>query len=80
MADKLRIGVLGMSHDHVWDNLRALNESDGAELVAAADPHPALREKVRSFGVEKVYDDPLQLLDGEKLDAVYVFGDNRSGV
>jgi hypothetical protein len=37
---KLRIGVLGLSHDHVWDNLRQLVELGGAEVVAAADARP----------------------------------------
>ena len=27
MPDKLRVGVLGLSHDHIWDNLKALNSS-----------------------------------------------------
>jgi predicted dehydrogenase len=80
VADKIRVGVLGLSHDHIWDNLRALQESEGGELVAAADPHPELREQARKAGVEKVYDSPALLLDAEKLDAVYVYGDNRGGV
>ena len=79
MADKLRIGVLGLSHDHVWENLRALKESGEGTLVAAADPHPELRSQAEAAGCERVFEDYTQLLDGVKLDAVYIFGDNRTG-
>lgn len=39
MADKIRIGIMGLTHDHIWDNghLEAVQASEGAELVAAAD-------------------------------------------
>jgi len=77
MAEKYRVGVLGMSHDHVWGNLQCLIESDEGELVAAADPHEELREQVKKMGCEKVYSDYYELLDNEKLDAVYIFSDNR---
>jgi predicted dehydrogenase len=79
MADKLRVGVLGLSHDHVWENLKALGESDAGRLVAAADPHPELRAKVEAAGCERVFDDFMQLLDSVELDAVYIFGDNQTG-
>ncbi len=79
MPDKLRIGVLGLSHDHIWENLQALAESNDGVLVAAADPHPELRAKVAAFGCEQVFEDYGQLLDGVKLDAVYIYGDNRTG-
>ncbi|MCB1089571.1 MAG: gfo/Idh/MocA family oxidoreductase, partial [Verrucomicrobiae bacterium] len=43
---KLRIGVLGLHHDHVWGNLEELARlADRAELIGAADPFPELREK-----------------------------------
>ncbi len=79
MADKLRIGVLGLSHDHVWENLKALNESGAGALVAAADPHPELQDKVKAYGCEQVFANYEQLLDQVKLDAVYIFADNRQG-
>ena len=40
---RLRVGVLGLSHDHVWPNLAAIAGSDLGRLVAAADPDPRLR-------------------------------------
>jgi len=77
MAEKLRIGVLGMSHDHVWGNLKDLRESDDAVLVAAADPHPELRDQVKQLGCDQVFESYTNLLDTVKLDAVYIFSDNR---
>jgi predicted dehydrogenase len=77
MEDRTRIGVLGLSHDHVWDNLRALGESPEGLLAAVADPDPELREKVRSSGCEQVFEDPVGLLDAVELDAVWVFSSNR---
>jgi len=80
MPDKLRIGVLGLSHDHIWGNLKSLNESSEGVLVAAADPHPELQEQVRSYGCEHVFADYSELLDSVPLDAVYIYADNRQGV
>jgi len=41
-----RIGVLGLIHDHVWDDLASLSETDNGELVVAADPNSPLREHI----------------------------------
>jgi len=80
MTDKLRIGALGLSHDHIWDNLKSLGESSDGVLVAAADPHPELQERARSLGCEQVFADYGELLDSVPLDAVYIYADNRQGV
>ncbi len=79
MPDKLRIGILGLSHDHIWEHVRELAESDQGALVAAADPHPSCAPKIASYGCEQLYEDAHQLLDSVKLDAVYIYGDNRGG-
>jgi predicted dehydrogenase len=76
-TSKLRIGVLGLTHDHVWENLTNLQESDLGQLVAAADPNSPLRDKVRSLGCDRVFPDYLSLLDGVELDAVYIYSNNR---
>jgi predicted dehydrogenase len=80
MPEKLRVGVLGLSHDHIWGNLKELAESSDGVLVAAADPHPELQEQVRSYGCEQVFADYGELLDTVPLDAVYIYADNRQGV
>ncbi len=80
MTAPLQVGVLGMTHDHVWSNLRDLQNSTLGHLVAAADPHESLRTKVQATtGCERVYTHAEEMLDREELDAVYVFGDNREG-
>ena len=80
MADKLRVGVLGMTHDHLWGNLRDLAASPYGELVAAADPADELCDKVRrDFGCSQLFDEYEEMLDQVALDAVYIFGDNATG-
>lgn len=77
-AGSYRIGVLGLSHDHVWDHLPHLMSSPAVELVGAAEPRSELRERLeRDIGCPAMdsYD---QLLEQE-LQAVYIFADNRTG-
>ena len=78
---RLSVGILGLSHDHVWGNLAALAESDVGRVVVAADPDPRLRERLaRTHGgisVTAGYDDVLARAD---VDAVMVFADNRASV
>lgn len=80
MAGKKRIGVLGLTHDHVWGNLQELQASAAGTLVAAADPHLELLEQVRHQHGCATYPDAATLLEKEQLDAVYLFGDNAGGV
>ncbi|MCB1232744.1 MAG: Gfo/Idh/MocA family oxidoreductase [Verrucomicrobiae bacterium] len=75
---KVRIGVLGLHHDHVWSNLEELARLDTqAELVGAADPHPELRDKYGAHYGGDTYPEYEALLDSEDLDAVYIFASNR---
>jgi len=79
-ASRVRVGVLGLTHDHIWGNLDHLAGLDNAELVGAAEPHPELREKFQSrYGDKIVAADYAALLDRHRdLDAVFVFADNRT--
>jgi predicted dehydrogenase len=77
LRGEVRIGVLGLTHDHVWGNLDDLLKIDGALVVAAADADPALRSKMQSYGCQQLFEDPHELLDNVELDAAYVFSDNR---
>ena len=52
---------------------------DGAELVAAADPHQELCEKITETYACAVYASYQEMHDAEQLDAVYVFADNKGG-
>jgi predicted dehydrogenase len=76
---RLRVGVLGLHHDHVWRNLAAVASGGLAQLVAAAEPSPSLRERLArehaGVAVHPAYD---ALLERSDLDAVMVFADNRA--
>jgi len=76
---RLGVGVLGLSHDHVWGNLATLHAGEHGRLVAAADPDPQLRERFQKLyggvATHEAFDD---LLERRDLDAVLVFSDNRT--
>ncbi len=75
----LRVGVLGLSHDHVWSNLAALAEGDLGQLVAAADPDPRLRARLeQAHGGATGLAEYDALLERRDLDAVFLFADNRT--
>jgi predicted dehydrogenase len=79
MTARLRVGVLGLSHDHVWANLAALVAGEYGTLVAAADPDPHLRERLaRIHGGVATHTSYDALLERKDLDAVFVFADNRT--
>src|SRR5687768_10433774 len=75
----LRVGVLGLSHDHIWPNLKALAAGSVGRLVAVAEPDPALRarlaEEQGDVETTESYDD---LLERGDIDAVFVYADNRT--
>src|SRR5262249_23558130 len=75
----LRVGILGLSHDHVWGNLAALESSDLGCATAAAEPDPELRSRLASTHPPVVIHDSYDaLLERDDLDAVLVFADNRT--
>jgi predicted dehydrogenase len=74
---RLRVGILGLSHDHVWSNLAALAAGDVGVLAAASEPDPALRERLeRAHGLAALSTHDA-LLERRDLDALLVFADNR---
>ena len=79
MTEKIKVGILGLTHDHVWGNLNELNKSPLGSLTAAADPHPELREKLRAeYGDIPLFEDYGAMLDQVSLDAVYLYADNAT--
>jgi len=76
---KLNVGVLGLSHDHVWGNLGALATGELGRVAAVAEPDPELRAKLRGLhgGVE-IHDTFDALLERRDLHAVLIFSDNRT--
>lgn len=79
MANELRIGVLGLTHDHVWENLQHVTASKRTMLVAAADPHPELVKRAHNEYGCAVFDSYEKLLVKNDLDAVYVYASNAEG-
>ncbi len=80
MTKQYRIGVAGLTHDHVWGNLENVAASDIGQLVAVADPNEPLRDRaVQQHGCA-AYVDYREMVDRESLDVMYVFCDNAQGV
>ena len=79
MSARLRVGVLGLHHDHVWPNLAAVARGDVGRLLAAAELSPRLRERFeQEHGGVAVHASYEALLERADLDAVMVFADNRT--
>ncbi|MBL68915.1 MAG: oxidoreductase [Verrucomicrobiales bacterium] len=74
-----RLGIIGLSHDHVWDVLPTAVARDDVELIAATSLQPPLLERAeREYGVA-TYTDATEMAAGETLDAVLIYGNNRAG-
>ena len=46
---RLNVGVLGLSHDHVWSNLAALAGGELGCLAAVAEPDAQLRARFQGL-------------------------------
>lgn len=75
----LRIGILGMIHDHVWDHLPQLQHSENAELVAAFDRNQVLRDRIHTEYGCPTYASQEELFSNHELDGVYIFSSNKEG-
>lgn len=65
-----RIGVVGCGTIAYWTHLRVLAGLHDATLVAAADPDPAARARVRRVCTAGVHEDAAALLARDDLDAL----------
>ena len=74
-----RFGIIGLSHDHVWDVLPELVGNENTELVAATSLQPPLLERAKKEYDIKVYTDSQEMAASEQLDAVLIYGNNRTG-
>jgi predicted dehydrogenase len=76
---RLRVGVLGLSHDHVWGILAALAAGDVGTLAAVGEPDARLHDRLRrEHGSVDLHGDFDAVLARPDLDAVFVFSDNRT--
>src|SRR5882724_64922 len=75
---KTRIAIVGLDHDHVWGLLKYLEAEPDAELVAIAEPQPALVKEAKSRVPDSVkfYSAYVPMLDEVKPDAVIVTTSN----
>ncbi len=79
MTKTYRIGVAGLTHDHVWGNLENLATSEKGQLAAVADPNQPLLDRVTQQYGCAAYADYREMVNRESLDALYVFCDNAQG-
>ncbi len=75
---KMRIAIVGLDHDHVWELLKYLDAEPDAELVAIAEPRPALVKEAKSRvqSSVKFYSAYVPMLDEVKPEAVIVTTSN----
>jgi predicted dehydrogenase len=73
-AAKTRLAVVGLDHDHVWSLLKDIAGEPSAELVAIAEPDPALVSRAQKEvpASVKFYADYVAMLDQAKPEAVIV--------
>ncbi len=79
MTKTCRIGVAGLTHDHVWGNLEDIAALDNASLAAVADPNQPLVDRATQQYACAAYADYREMVRRESLDALYVFCDNAQG-
>ncbi|QDT95602.1 Gfo/Idh/MocA family protein [Gimesia aquarii] len=75
----LRIGILGLIHDHAWDHLPQLQHSENATLIAAFDRNQELRDRIHAEYDCPTYASPEELFANHELDGVYIFSSNHEG-
>jgi len=75
---RIRLAIVGLDHDHVWELLKYIANEPQSELVAIADQHPALVAEAKSQvpANVKFYSDYVQMLDEAKPEAVIVTTEN----
>lgn len=77
----LRVGVIGLVHDHVWSQFEDWETVADARIVAIADPDRSLWNKVRlNRSQPAFYDSWRVMLDAEPLDAVVITTQNNAAL
>ena len=77
-AAKVRIAIVGLDHDHVWELLQYIAAEPDAELVAIVDAHQDLVEKARAQvpASVKFFPGYVEMLEAAKPEAVFVTTEN----
>lgn len=77
----MRIGIVGLVHDHVWRLMEQWEDVGNAEIVGIAEPNPDLHAKVAlARSKPRFFTSDTEMLDTLALDAVMVTTDNVDAV
>jgi len=78
MAKVYNVGIVGLSHDHIWGLLKDWLSLANVKVVGVAEHYEPLRERARKeFGVDRFYDTYQELMDKERLDIVQITCQNN---
>jgi predicted dehydrogenase len=78
MAKIYNVGIVGLSHDHIWGLLKDWLSLPNVRIVGIAEPYEPLRDRARKdFGIDKFYDTYQELINNEKLDIVQITCQNN---
>ncbi len=80
MAKKaLKMGIVGMTSDHVWNMARNLAALPTVDLITGAESYEELRQQAQErFHLNTVYGDHHEMFAKEELDAIVVCSDNAA--
>jgi predicted dehydrogenase len=79
VKNSLKMGLVGMTSDHVWNMAQNLVDLPTVDLVTGADPHQDLAEQVQErCHLKTIYQDYVEMFDKENVDAIMICGDNAS--
>ncbi len=76
MNARLKIGIIGLVHDHVWGIINEFREIKDIEIPCVSDLNEPLLLKAKESGIKKTYKSCEDMLAEEELDAVIVYTEN----
>jgi predicted dehydrogenase len=79
MSTTVRLGIIGLTHDHIWDHLPDVLASNRIDLALAAETNSALCENLAGHTDCPTRSSWQELVESGAVDAVYIYSDNRSG-
>jgi len=77
VSKKLKLGVVGLVHDHVWGLLQQFREISSVEIAAVADSNQELIDRsAHMFGIKETYREYGEMLANTELDAILLCNEN----
>jgi predicted dehydrogenase len=77
---KIKIGIIGLIHDHVWDNFEKMKQDRSVSVSCVSDVNEPLLKLAKEKGIKKTYNDFKELLRKEDIDAIAVYKENSKTV